>query len=184
MVAAGRHLPRRARPRLAAPGGDARAVCAAADGGRARAGASTETALAASALGAPGAVHAVADLRSIGDAPLADSVWDTLDPVGVDSTIALNFAVALGNETTVVPSTPPGAGRQTATPPAQNQLSSTYALTQIGIRRRPRFGPDAGVWTDLLAPADSELGGLGDLLSDTDPTVSSARPSGSAGTPT
>lgn len=86
--------------------------------------------------------------------------------------MALNFAVALGNETTVVPSNEAGAGRQQATAPAQNQLSATYSLTQIGIRRRARFGPDAGVWTDLLAPTDSEIGGLDDLLNDADLSVS------------
>ena len=59
-----------------------------------------------------------------------------------------------------------GAGRQAATAPAQNQLSATYTLTQIGIRRGPASAPDAGVWTDLLAPADSEVGGLDDLLGD------------------
>jgi hypothetical protein len=74
----------------------------------------------------------------------------------------------MGNETTVIPSTGLGAGRQAATPPAQNKLGSTYTITQVGIRRRARFGPDAGAWTDLLAPADSEVGGLDDLLDDPD----------------
>jgi hypothetical protein len=123
-------------------------------------------------LGAQGAVHPIAELRVLPSGPVVESVWERLTPVSVDSTVALNFAVAVGNETTVVPSTGADAGRQAATAPAQNQLSATYSLTRVGIRRRARFGPDAGVWTDLLAPADSEIGGLDDLLGDSDPSVS------------
>ena len=131
-------------------------------------GAATETALVTTALGPDGAVFPIAELRTMPATPIAESVWATLAPVSVDSTIALNLAVAVGNETTVVPSTGSGAGVQAATAPAQNQLGSTYTITQIGIRRRARFGPDAGAWTDLLAPADSEIGGLDDLLDDLD----------------
>jgi hypothetical protein len=131
-------------------------------------GAATETAIATTPLGSDDPVHAIAELRVLPSAPIAESVWARLVPVSVDSTIALNLAVSVGNETTVVPSTGVGAGRQAATTPAQNQLGSTYTITQIGIRRRARFGPDAGVWTELLAPADSEIGGLDDLLDDPD----------------
>ncbi|TDB89410.1 hypothetical protein E1264_08330 [Actinomadura sp. KC216] len=133
-------------------------------------GTSTETALAATELGAPGAVHSVTGLSASGG-PIDESVWAGLAPVSVDSVIAVDLAVAVGNETTAVPSTPVGAGRQAATPPAENQLSATYTLVRVGVRRRPRFGPGAGVWTDLLAPADSEIGGLGDLLNDPDLSV-------------
>ncbi|MGH3240023.1 MAG: hypothetical protein ACRDNL_06560, partial [Spirillospora sp.] len=133
-------------------------------------GTSAETVLAATELGAPGAVHSITGLSASGG-PIDESAWAGLTPVGLDSVIAVNLAVAVGNETTVVPSTPVGAGRQAATPPAENQLSATYTLVRVGIRRRPRFGPGAGVWTDLLAPADSEIGGLGDLLNDPDLSV-------------
>jgi hypothetical protein len=131
-------------------------------------GAATETAIAMTTLGDAGSVHTIAELRVLPAAPIAESVWAELVPVSVDSTIVLNFSVSVGNETTVVPSTDAAAGQQAATAPAQNQLSSTYTITQIGIRRRPRFGPDAGVWTDLLAPADSEIGDLDALLDDLD----------------
>jgi hypothetical protein len=131
-------------------------------------GAATETAIATTTLGPDGEVYPIAELRALPSAPIAESVWAAMTPVSVDSTIALNLAVAVGNETAVIPTTTTGAGRQAATAPAQNQLSSTYAITQIGIRRRARFGPDAGVWTDLLAPADSEIGSLDDLLDDLD----------------
>ncbi len=124
-------------------------------------GSATETAVAVTPLGAPGDVHSIAELRAVLTGPIPESAWTATTPVSVDSVVAVNFSVAVGNETTVVQSTPVGAGRQSATAPAQNQLSATYTLTQVGIRRRPRFGPDAGVWTDLLAPADSEIGSSG-----------------------
>jgi hypothetical protein len=134
-------------------------------------GSATEAPVATTALGAPGAVHPIAELRVLPSGPIAEAVWAGLTPVSVDAVVAVNFAVSMANETTVVPTTPPGAGRQAATAPAQNQLSATYTLTQVGIRRRPRFGPDAGVWTDLLAPADSEVGGLDELANDPDLSV-------------
>jgi hypothetical protein len=49
------------------------------------------------------------------------------------------------------------AGTQQSTPPAVNDLKSTYELIEIGIRRRPHFGADAGIWTTLLAPEDTRL---------------------------
>ena len=134
-------------------------------------GATTEVVVAATALGTPGAVHTIAALRALSSGPFGEEAWDALTPVSVHSTLAVDFAVGVGNETTVVPSVPFGAGRQEPTPPAQNQLSTSYTLVRVGVRRRPRFGAGAGVWTDLLAPADSEVGGLGDLLADPDPVV-------------
>ena len=71
-----------------------------------------------------------------------------------------------------------GAGIQAATAPAQNQLGSTlHAHPDRHPAPRP-VRPDAGVWTDLLAPADSEVGGLDDLLDDLDlgVTFASERP--------
>ncbi len=126
-------------------------------------GAGTATPAAVTALGPEGAVLAIVDLRALPSAPVPDSAWEELTPVSVRSVIALDLAVAVDNDTTVVPTTPPGAGRQAATPPASNDLTSTYTLVRVGIRRRPRYGPQAGVWTDLLAPEDTEVGGLADL---------------------
>jgi len=137
-------------------------------------GAATETPATITTLGAPGDVHTIAELRAFPPGQVPDSAWDSLTPVSVDSTIAVNFAVPMGNETTVIPSTAADAGLQAAAAPAQNQLSATYTITAVGIRRRARFGPDAGVWTDFLAPADSEIGGLDDLLNDPDPSVTFA----------
>jgi hypothetical protein len=137
-------------------------------------GAATETPVAVTLPSPEGAVHTIAELRALPAAHLDEAVWAALTPVSVDTTLALNFAVSLGNETTVVPSVPAGAGRQSAAAPAQNQLGASFTITAIGVRRRARYGPEAGVWTDLLAPADSEVGGLAELLSDPDLAVTFA----------
>lgn len=128
----------------------------------------TATRLAVAAIGDPGAVHTVDALRAAPDAAIGEDAWDALVPVSLDSTIALDFAAPLDNATTVAPSTPPDSGLQAAAPPAANNLSSRYTLVQLGVRRRPRHGLDAGVWTDLLSPEATEVGGLDDLLNDAD----------------
>ena len=172
----------------AAAGDDAGAVGAAADGGRARAGrCDRDRRSRPPTLGRAG--------RGAHRSPSCGRC-----PSGPDPGVGVGRAGAGQRRLRRSPSTSPsrsatrppscrappaGAGRQAATPPAQNQLSATYTLTQIGIRRRARFGPDAGVWTDLLAPADSEIGGLDDLLDDPDlERHASPRRCGSAGTPT
>jgi hypothetical protein len=127
-------------------------------------GLTTETLVAFTALGEPGAVHSIAELRLLPSGPIPDDVWDTLTPVSVDSVLALDFAASLGNETTIAPSVPFGTGTQAPTPPAQNNLSASYTLVAIGVRRRPRFGTGAGVWTDLLAPEDSQVAALAALV--------------------
>lgn len=127
----------------------------------------TTTRLAVTALGAPADVHSIAELRAAPDDTISEDVWASLVPVNVDSTIALDFAASVDNATTVAPTTAADTGLQTAAAPATNNLSSRYTLIRLGVRRRPRFGPDAGVWTDLLAPGATEVGGLDDLLGDT-----------------
>lgn len=126
-------------------------------------GAGAETPAAVTALGTSGAVLAIADLRALPSTAVAESVWQELEPVSVHAVIALNLAVAVDNETSVAPATAPGAGRQAPTPPASNELTSSYTLVRVGIRRRPRYGPQTGEWTDLLAPEDTEIGGAEDL---------------------
>ena len=134
----------------------------------------------------PGAVHPVAELRAL--------------PVGADRRVRVGHAdpgqrrldhrprlrrARSDNETTVVPSTPADAGLQAATAPAQNQLSAT--LHAHAGRHPPAAAVrrGAGVWTDLLAPADSEVGGLDDLLGDPDlERHLQLGACGSAGTPT
>ena len=76
---------------------------------------------------------------------IADATFAALEPVAVDSRIALDFKPSLDAPVTVVPDTPAGRRR-----PGVGGDSVRYELVEIGIRRRKRFGPDAGVWVDLL----------------------------------
>ena len=130
--------------------------------------------LAVTTIGEAGAVHTIDALRAAPDGVIGEDVWAALVPVSLDSTIAIDFAAPLDNATTVAPTTPPDSGLQVAAAPAANDLSSRYTLVQLGVRRRPRFGVDAGVWTDLLAPEATEVGGLDDLLGDSDIEVTFA----------
>jgi hypothetical protein len=124
--------------------------------------------LATTAIGDPSSVHTIEALRATIDAPIDENAWATLTPVSLNSTIALDFAAALDNETTVVPTTPADSGLQAAAVPSRNDLSARYTLVQFGVRRRPRFGEHAGEWTDLLAPQNTVVGGLDELLGDPD----------------
>ena len=130
--------------------------------------------IAVTAIGEPAAVHTIDDLRAAPAGVIGEDVWAALVPVSLDSTIALDFAAALDNATTIAPTTPADSGLQAAAAPAANDLSSRYTLIQLGVRRRARFGADAGVWTDLLAPEDTAVGGLDDLLGDPDIDVTFA----------
>lgn len=121
----------------------------------------------AAALG-PGAVEAVAllvppagpdrsvvsmeHLRALPTAFAADDAIDQLVPVSCDAVIAIDFDAAVDDEITIGENTPDGAGTQQS-----GDLSARYALEGLSIRRRPRFGPDAGVWTELLAPDETQV---------------------------
>ena len=50
----------------------------------------------------------------------------------------------------------------------RTSCTASYTLIEVAVRRRPRYGDGAGVWTDLLAPEDSQVGDLGDLENDPD----------------
>jgi hypothetical protein len=104
------------------------------------------------------AVFSMDQLRALPAPLIPEAILAGLVPVSVDSVIALNFKPSVDDMTSVGEITPQGAGTQAAVEPAQNDLSITYELVEIGIRRRPRFGLGAGVFTTLLAPEDSHLG--------------------------
>ncbi len=131
-------------------------------------GLTTETVVIVTALGDTAAVHTVAQLRLLPVGQLAEDDWDSLHPVSVDSVLALDLGASMGNETTVAPSVPIDAGVQSPAAPSQNQLTASYTLIEVAVRRRPRYGVGAGAWTDLLAPEDSQVGDLGDLENDPD----------------
>lgn len=111
-------------------------------------------------------VYNMDELRALGEPSVPPDAHNNLTSVAVDTTIALNFKPAVDACDPAVEKTPDGAGTQKATPspPIKNDLSATYKLESIAIRRCPRFGPDAGVWTDLLEALETPLESLADLL--------------------
>lgn len=108
-------------------------------------------------------VYSMNQLRAFGPPSLPAGALEALTPVGVDSVIALNFKPSVDDRLSVGENTPPGAGTQQS-----NELTATYELVEIAVRRRPRFGPSAGVWTTLLAPEDTRLETPADLPPDSD----------------
>jgi hypothetical protein len=104
------------------------------------------------------AVFHLEQLRATGPAVVTDAKFDALVPVSVDSTIALDFKAAVDAPVTVVPDTPANAGKQ-----ASGELALRYERVEIGIRRRKRFGPGAGVWVDLLTPESTHITSIDDL---------------------
>jgi hypothetical protein len=77
-------------------------------------------------------------------------------PVAVDSTIALHFKPSVDDKLIWGQLTPPGMGTESSV-----DVSTVYELVELGIRRHPRFGPNASVWTTLLDPAHSRTDNLG-----------------------
>jgi hypothetical protein len=73
-------------------------------------------------------------------------------PVAVDSVVALHFKPSVDDRLVFGQVTPPDVGVQ-----ASADVSTRYELVEIGIRRRPRFGPNAGSWTTLIAPDASRI---------------------------
>ena len=113
------------------------------------------------------AVLTLDQLRAAGPATVSDAAYDGLAPVATDSRIMLDFKPSLDAPVTVVPDTPDDVGVQTS-----GEVSARYELVQLGVRRRKRFGPGAGVWTDLLTPESTRI----DTPEDVTAVFNSARP--------
>ena len=96
-------------------------------------------------------------LRTLVPQELPQATLNGMQAVGVDSTIALNFKMPVDDKLTIGENTPPGAGTQQATPPATGELTITYELVALSIRRQPRYGDNANQWTTLLAPENTQL---------------------------
>jgi hypothetical protein len=97
-------------------------------------------------------VHTFDEARALPSPTVTDDAFAALPLVGCDSEIALDFKVSLDASATVLPPTPDGAGRQDS-----NELSVTYELVSVGIRRRRRFADAPNAWADLLDPLTTEL---------------------------
>jgi len=100
----------------------------------------------------PPVVYSFEEVRAIGAPAVSDQAFAALPLIGCDSEIALDFKVSLDASATVLPPTPAGAGRQDS-----EELSVTYEIVSIGIRRRRRHGDGAGAWADLVDPLTTEL---------------------------
>ncbi len=105
-------------------------------------------------------------LRTLSPQELPQSTLNGMTAVGVDSTVVFNFKVPVDDKLTIGENTPPGAGTQAAVPPASSELSITYELVSLSIRRQPRYGANANQWTTLLAPEDTQLPPLDEWPSD------------------
>ena len=104
-------------------------------------GAATETVVAISQLGAPGEVLTIAALRALPGWPVAGIDVGRAEP-GQRRLRARGQLRRRGRQRDN--GRAQHAGRRWARrrdSAAQNQLSATYTLTQVGIRRRARFGP-------------------------------------------
>jgi hypothetical protein len=116
----------------------------------------------ATRLGLPEAkTYALAALRASAPAPAADADFAGLTPVATDAAIVLDLGGTVEATATIAPPAPAGASAQRC-----GELHTRHELTRIGIRRRARFGPDAGVWRDLIDPIATELPPLDQLPGD------------------
>lgn len=84
--------------------------------------------------------------------PWPPEVLSQAVPVAVDSVIALHFKPSVDDRLVWGQITPPDVGTQSSA-----DVSTAYELVELGIRRRPRFGPAASAWTTLLDPAASRI---------------------------
>ena len=100
----------------------------------------------------------IAQLTNATPPPWSPDTLAAAVPVAIDSIVALAFKASVDDKLRFGQSTPPGAGTQSS-----NDVSTKYELVELAIRRTPRFGPQAGVWTDLIAGADSRTDNLPNL---------------------
>lgn len=107
-------------------------------------------------------------LRSLNPMDATQANLNGMAAIGVDSTIVLNFKPPVDDKLTIGENTPAGAGTQGPVAPASSELSITYQLTALSIRRQPRYGPNANQWTTLLAPENTQMPALDEWPSDAD----------------
>lgn len=90
----------------------------------------------------------------------APNLRDDIPIVSVDSTITIDFAQPVSNDT-LIASTTYSAGTDAGVQAVQD-LTIRYGLVSVSVRRAPRFGPTAGVWTDFITAADTtfQIGGV------------------------
>ena len=121
----------------------------------------------------PTRLYSFNELDPVRGADIAGVVLPAVLPaVAVDADIAITFTNPVANDATIATQSYPVS----ADPGVQKaqDLTVRYALKSVAIQRRPRFGPGAGTWTDLVAPADTALDLSGGGTVHTAPAVSFA----------
>jgi hypothetical protein len=111
--------------------------------------------------GDPARAYSLSELAALGPPTADDALFDDLTPVAVDSVVAVDFAATMTDQLGTGETTPLAASRQ-----ANGELWADYEVIELGVRRRARYGPDAGAWTTLLAPEDTSTAAI-------DPTTDS-----------
>ncbi|MEA2666567.1 MAG: hypothetical protein QOI11_3511, partial [Candidatus Eremiobacteraeota bacterium] len=106
------------------------------------------------ALGDAKFVYSFNQLVGLNGARIADPhLRDDIPLVSVDATIALDLAQPVSNDSAVATATYDGTS-DSGVQKVQD-ITVRYGLQSIAVRRAPRFGPTAGVWSDLLTDAQS-----------------------------
>jgi hypothetical protein len=96
------------------------------------------------------------ELVGVSGVPLGDvHLRDDIPIVATDTTIVINFCNPVSNDMAVAADTYGAAGD--AGVQKVQDLTLRYGLKSIAVRRSPRLGTGAGVWTDLVAPEDTAL---------------------------
>ena len=104
----------------------------------------------------PSQLYTFNQLTSVSGALLQDlHLRDDLPVVAVDADVCIQFTNPVANDAAIATDTYV-AGTDLGVQQVQN-LTVRYALKSVSIKRSPRFGPDAGTWTDLVAAVDTEL---------------------------
>jgi hypothetical protein len=99
----------------------------------------------------PQAVFSIIELQALP----APSITADAPAIPIDSVVSLHFKPAVDDKLIWGQNTPAGASLQES-----GEMSTSYELVEIGIRRRPLYGPNAGSWSTLLDPAESRTDGL------------------------
>jgi hypothetical protein len=105
--------------------------------------------------------YSLGELAQLGLPAPDNAVFEGLTPVPVDSVIAIDFAATMTDQLGTGETTPLAASRQ-----ENGELYADYEVFELGVRRRARFGQDAGVWTTLIAPEDTSTAAV-DPVNDT-----------------
>lgn len=99
----------------------------------------------------------MSQLRALSPQSMSQQALAAMKAVSVDSTIAVNFKPPVDDKLTIGENTPAGAGTQAPVAPATGEMSVTYELITLSIRRQPLYGSHALQWTTLLAPENTTI---------------------------